>query len=76
MGEALRAREGNSILEFSVNNTEIITLEIEEGRTPFQKYFVLFDYWNVEKKQEKKWKKKKKEKEAAEEALNQLTCNI
>ena len=47
---------GKEILEFSVNNTEIITREVEKEtkRTPFQDYFVLFDFWNVEKKQRKK----------------------
>jgi len=49
---------GKKILEFSSNNTEIITREIdgEDG----EEYFVLFDFWNGEKKQGKKGRKRKK----------------
>jgi len=41
-------RHWKEIMEFSVNNTEIVTLEMD------QEHIVLFDFWNVEKKKGKK----------------------
>jgi len=41
--------DGAKVWYFSVNNTEIITLEGIRG-PPFEEYFVQFDFWDVEKK--------------------------